>query len=78
MAIERNPVNGNEDCYFAKMLIALELRRTHGVVFAAFFLRQYESEIARALLTRQRSHDDQPTEERLDGYARMQRPPTTS
>lgn len=36
------------DLYFAKLMVALELRRTHGVIFAAAFLDQFGSEIGRA------------------------------
>lgn len=33
---------------FAKLLVALELRRTHGKVFAAAFLDQFAPEVTRA------------------------------
>ena len=35
--------------YFAKLFIAIELRRSHGVYFASAFLEDYESEIRRAI-----------------------------
>lgn len=34
--------------YAAKMLIALELRRTHGIVFAAAFLDEFAPEVCKA------------------------------
>lgn len=49
MTIQHDAVASDSHCYFAKLLIALELRRTHGIVFTAAFLRQYEHEIAHAV-----------------------------
>lgn len=39
--------DGSRVFYFAKMLVALELRRTHGIVFAAAFLDQFAPEVCR-------------------------------
>jgi hypothetical protein len=49
MTIPPDAIASDSQCYFAKLLIALELRRTHGTVFTAAFLRQYEREIALAV-----------------------------
>lgn len=43
---DRKPDHCND--YFAKLLVALELRQTHGIVFAAAFLEQFSPEIGRA------------------------------
>lgn len=46
--------------YFAKMLVALELRRTHGIVFAAGFLELFAPEICQAAvkLALRSTHDN--------------------
>lgn len=72
MTIQNDTRVSDSHCYFAKLLIALELRRTHGTVFTAAFLRQYEHEIAHAvavcaerLQAEQRELNDLPKKEAL-------------
>ncbi len=38
--------------YFARLMVGLELRRTHGKEFAARFLEEFDEEIRRAVLAR--------------------------
>ena len=42
--------------YFARLLVALELRRTHGREFAARFLEEFDVEIRRAVAARGEAH----------------------
>lgn len=39
------PTSAGNELFFAKLLVALALRKTHGIVFAAAFLDEFESEI---------------------------------
>ena len=41
----------SSDQYFGRLLIAMELRRTHGMVYAVFFLEEFEEELYRAVAT---------------------------
>lgn len=36
------------EVYFARLMVALELRQTHGIIFATAFLDQFTPEIGRA------------------------------
>jgi len=48
---ESNSAGGFEnEVYFARLAVALELRQTHGMIFAACFLEQFDAEIRRAVL----------------------------
>jgi hypothetical protein len=49
MAISPEYPRTKSDSCFAKLVVALELRRTHGIVFAAAFLEEFDAEISSAL-----------------------------